>query len=325
MTEAAGGRDTRDPEGRPVTSPDSHPRVRRLPLLPAGAFVLVWSSGYVAGLIGVRAVQPFTLVAVRFALAAVVLALIARVASGPFRLGRHDWPRVVVVGVVVNAVQFGCYYVGFTLGAPATLSAMLTALSPVLTVVLGFLALHEQVRRVQVVGLVVGIGGVVLVLGPDVQAAGGALGIAFIAAGTIALSLGTLGQRWISPRADPLWSATVQFAVAVAPSAVLALALEGLHGVSDPTTGAVAVAWLALVNSVGGLLLLGLLVRTGGAGAASSVFFLIPPVTAVLAWLFLDEVLRAYQLAGMLVATVGVALATRSTGPGPAVRRSAEG
>lgn len=299
---------------------EDHPRTQPLPMLPAGLFVLVWSSGYVAGLIGVGAVQPFTLVAVRFAVAAVVMAVIARVASGPMRLDRHDWPRVALVGVAINAVQFGCYYTAFELGVPATLSAMLTALSPVLTVVLAHLALHEPVRTAQTVGLVIGIGGVVLVLGPDVEAAGGLLGIAFTVGGTVALSLGTLGQRWISPSADPLWSTTVQFAVAAPPSAALALGLEGVDGVSDPATGAAAIGWLILVNSVGGLLLLGWLVRKGGAGAASSVFFLIPAVTAVLAWLFLDESLRAYQLVGMAVATVGVALVTHAARLGGAER-----
>jgi len=293
-------------------SPSSHPRTQPVPLLPAGLFVLVWSSGYVAGMVGVRAVEPFTLVAIRFALAAAVMAAIARVAHGPMRIERSDWPRVAAVGVAINAVQFGSYYTAFELGVPASLSAMITALSPVLTVVVAHFMLHEPVRTLQTVGLVVGIGGVVLVLGPDVQAAGGGLGIAFTVLGTAALSFGTLGQRWISPATDPLWSTTAQFGFAAPPAAVLAVGLEGLDGVSDWSTGAAAIAWLILVNSVAGMLLLGWLVRKGGAGATSSVFFLIPAVTAVLAWLFLDESLRTYQLVGMALATVGVALATRS-------------
>lgn len=281
-------------------------------MLPAGLFVLVWSSGYVAGLIGVGAVEPFTLVAVRYAIAAAVMAGVARAVSGSMRVARRDWPRLAMVGVAINAVQFCCYYSAFELGVPATLSALITSLSPVLTVVLAFFALHEPVRRLQIVGLVVGVGGVLLVLVPDVEAAGGLLGIVLTVAGTAALSFGTLGQRWISPGTDPLWSTTVQFAVAAPPAAVLALGFEGLGGVSDASTGAAAIGWLILVNSVAGMLLLGWLVRKGGAGAASSVFFLIPAVTAVLAWLFLDESLRAYQLVGLVVATVGVALATRS-------------
>jgi len=293
-------------------SPPVHARASALPLLPAGLFVLVWSSGYVAGLIGVRAVEPFTLVGVRFAVAAAVMAGIARAVSGPLRVARHDWPRVALVGVAINTVQFGCYYTAFELGVPATLSALITSLSPVLTVVIAHFMLDEPVRTVQAGGLVVGVAGVVLVLGPDVQAAGGAAGIVFTLAGTVALSLGTLGQRWISPGTDPLWSATVQFAAAATPAALLALAVEGTDGVSDASTGAVALGWLILVNSVGGLLLLAWLVRKGGAGAASSVFFLMPAVKAVLAWLFLDESLLPYQLVGLAVATVGVALATRT-------------
>ncbi len=131
----------------------------------------------------------------------------------------------------------------------------------------------------------------------------------------LALSLGTMGQRWIPRDGRP---------VVVGVGAVhgrssrrwwlLGLLLEGTSPVRDPAQAAVTLLYLAIVNSIIGLLLLGALVRRGGAGASSSVFFLMPPVTAVLAWLILGETLRPLGLLGLVITVVGVAVATRARG-----------
>ena len=279
------------------------------PWVAAVGFVLVWSSGYIAGPAGVDAVEPFTLLAVRFVLATALLVPLARWLRGPLRIDRDTLLRVCVVGLVMNAVQFGLMYLAFDAGLGATLGALLHSLSPVLTVVLAGVLLGERVRPVQVVGLVVGVAGVLIVLGPEVDAAGGAIGVTLGLLSMLSLSLGTLGQRWIHTTVDPWWSASIQFAVSIPPLLVLALALES-SPVDDPVAGGIALAYLAVVNSIVGLMLLGAVVRRGGAGASSSVFFLMPPVTAVMAWLVLGETLDLRELVGLVVAITGVAVAT---------------
>jgi drug/metabolite transporter (DMT)-like permease len=289
------------------------------PWLVGAAFVLVWSSGYISGPAGVDAVEPFTLLALRFALAAAVLAPLARWRRGPLRMDRTTLTRVALVGVTMNAVQFGLMYLAFDAGLGATLGALLHSLSPVLTVVLAGVFLGEAVHRVQVLGLAIGVVGVLLVLGPDVDGAGGPAGVALGLLSMLTLSLGTMGQRWIPRGTDPWWSASVQLAVSVPPLAALAVLLERDDPVRDLGPGLVALAYLAVVNSVVGLLLLGALVRRGGAGASSSVFFLMPPVTAVLAYVVLGETLGALELVGLAVAVAGVAVATRRRrAPAPA-------
>jgi drug/metabolite transporter (DMT)-like permease len=182
----------------------------------------------------------------------------------------------------------------------------------VLTAVLAGLLLRERLTRVQVLGFVVGVSGVLIVLGPDVEEAGGPAGIGFAVLAVLALSFGTLGQRWIGHGPDPLWSAAIQFGVSGPPVLLLALVLEGTDPVLDAQRAAVALGYLAVVNSIVGLVLLGLLVRRRGAGAAASVFFLMPPVTAVMAWLVLGETLTLREGIGLAVAVAGVAAATRS-------------
>jgi len=292
---------------------DTTPRTRSgLPVLPAAGFVLVWSSGYIAGPYGVEGMQPLSLVGWRFVLAAAIVAVLARVLRGPLRVDRGEAARIAVTGFVMNGLQFAAMYLAFAAGLGATLGALLHSLSPVLTAVLSGLLLRERLSRLQVLGFVVGVAGVLIVLGPDVDEAGGAAGIGFAVVAVLALSFGTLGQRWIGHGPDPLWSAAIQFGVSGPPVLALALILEGTHPVSDPERTAIALAYLALVNSIAGLVLLGILVRRRGAGAASSVFFLMPPVTALMAWLVLGETLNPREAVGLVVAVAGVAAATRT-------------
>ena len=282
-----------------------------VPFWPAAAFVLVWSSGYVAGPAGVEVVSPFWVLVLRFAVAALMLYPLARLTRGALRISREDLVRVAASGLVMNGLLFGTMYAAFELGLQATLGALLHSLSPVLTAVLAGVLLGERLTRLQVVGFVVGVVGVVVVLGPDIDRAGGVAGLLLGVASLACLSLGTLGQRWIGTRTDPIWSATLQCAVCVPPLVVLAVLVEGAPSVTSGVDATVAVLWLAGVNSVLGLLLLGLLVRRGGAGASASVFFLMPPVTAVLAWVLLDERLTGLAVLGLALSTVGVAVATR--------------
>ncbi|UAL30733.1 DMT family transporter [Nocardioides rotundus] len=292
---------------RPVGAPTEE---APFPYLPAAAFVVVWSSGYILGPLGVEAVDPFSLLAARFALATAVLMPLARWRRGPLRIDRSALVRVCLVGLMMNAVQFSFMFGAFRAGLEPTLGALLHSLSPVLTVVLAGLLLGERVRRVQVLGLAIGVAGVVLVLGPEVEQAGGPVGLTLALFGVLSLSLGTLGQRWIPPRVDPWWAAGLQFAVATPPLLALALLVER-DPVHDPVQGAVVLVLLAVVNSVVGLVLLGAVVRRGGAGASSSIFFLMPPVTAVMAWAIFGDTLGLRELAGLVITVAGVALATR--------------
>jgi len=269
---------------------------RHLPLAPAAVFALVWSSGYIAGPYGVEAMSPLMLVAVRFVLAAIAW-LLARALRGPLQVTRADAVRIALSGFVLNGVQFGAMYLAFDAGLGATLASLMHSLSPVLTALLAAAFLGERLSRLQVLGFVVGVAGVVLVLGPDVEKAGGTVGLVCGVVSVLGLSIGTLGQRWIGHAPDPLWSGTIQFGVAAPPLLVLAFVVEGTDVVRDPAAAGIALVYLAVVNSIIGLGLLGILVRARGAGAAASVFFVMPPVTAVLAWLLLGETLNAREIA----------------------------
>jgi drug/metabolite transporter (DMT)-like permease len=291
-----------------------------LPVVPAAAFVLVWSSGYIAGPAAVDAVAPFTVLGWRFLLAAGLGVALALVLRRPARMARDTLVRVALVGLVMNAVQFGFVYVAFELGLSATVASLFHSLSPVLTALLAAGLLHERLSWVQVGGFLLGVAGVLLVLGSDLEGTGGLVAVLLGATSMLTLSLGTLGQRWIGGHPDLLWSASVQFAVSAPPLLVTGWLVEGAWPVTDPAQAIVSLLYLAVVNSIVGLVLLALLVLRGGSGAAASLFFLSPPVTAVMAWLVLGETLGPRQVVGLLVAVVGVGAATH---PRSRLRRSA--
>ena len=286
-----------------------------LPLVPAAAFVLVWSSGYISGPAAVHAAAPFSVLGWRFVIAALLGAGLALVLRRPTRMDRGTLGRVAAVGLVMNAVQFGLMYVAFDLGLGATLASLFHALSPVLTALLAAGLLGERVSVLQVGGFLVGVVGVLLVLGSDLGRSGGVAAVLIGCLSMLTLSLGTLGQRWIGAQPDLLWSAAVQFAVSAPPMLLLGWTTEGVWPVTDARQAVVAVVFLAVVNSIVGLVLLALLVLRGGSGAAASLFFLSPPVTAVLAWVVLDETLSLTQVVGLVVAVVGVGAATRTRAP----------
>ena len=278
--------------------------------------MLVWSSGYISGPYGVEHVAPFTLLALRFAVAAVLALVLARLVRGPLRIDRGTLGRVALTGIVMNAVQFGAMYLAFDAGLGATLASLLHALTPVLTAVLAALFLREALSRLQVVGLVIGVTGVLIVLGPDV-AGGGRPG----------------RDRARCVQRDHAQSRHARPAVDRARSGPDLVGSHPVHGVGAtprrtrpharghpcrqrPASAAASRSrsWRSSTRSSASLLL-GALVRRGGAGAGSSLFFLSPPVTAVLAWIVLGETLGPLELLGLVVAVVGVALGTRRASP----------
>lgn len=286
-----------------------------LPPVPAAAFVLVWCSGYIAGPAAVRAAAPFTVLGWRFGLAALVAVPLALLLRRRPAMDRATLLRVAAVGFVMNAVQFGMIYTAFELGLGATLASLLHSLSPVLTALLAAALLGERVSWTQVAGFAAGVVGVLVVLGPDLDHAGGFTAVLLGVLSMLMLSLGTLGQRWIGGTPDLLWSTAVQFAVSAPPILLIGWWVEGPWPVEDTPVAVGSVLFLALVNSILGLGLLALLVVRGGSGAAASLFFLAPPVTAVMAWVVLGEALGPRQLVGLAIAVVGVGAATRVRRP----------
>jgi drug/metabolite transporter (DMT)-like permease len=277
--------------------------------LAATAFVLLWCSGYPAGKLALQHGAPFTILSLRFASAAAIFALLAL-------LARATWPgwrmlaHSVVVGLLSLALSFAGIYEGLHLGVSTGISALFIGAMPLTTAVLG-LAFGERLGARQWIGFALGFAGVALVLEGRFDG-GHASGYGYLASliGLLGLSLGTLYQKRHSTQLDlrvGLATQHVAAALAVLPAAYF---VEGFR-MDGSSTYFSALAWIVLVNSVGGFALLFALLRRGAATEVAALFYLMPPITALMGFLVLDEHLSWPMLPGFVLVAAGVWLGTR--------------
>jgi drug/metabolite transporter (DMT)-like permease len=273
-------------------------------------FVLLWSTGFVGAKYGLPYAPPFTFLALRLALAAVLLALLAAAQRSAGMATRAQYGRAAVAGLLLHAAYLGGTFFGISRGVPAGVAAVIVSLQPVLTALLAARVLGERPTARQWLGLVLGVAGVALVVGPGLARSSGALPVSGLVACLVALVAGTLGTVYQKRHGDgiPLvWGTAVQYAAATALLLVAAVATEDMS--IDWTPHFVgALVWLVLVLSIGAVLLLLLLLRRGTAAGVSSLYYLVPPATAVEAYLVFGERLGAVSLVGIGVTAVGVAL-----------------
>jgi drug/metabolite transporter (DMT)-like permease len=277
------------------------------------AFVALWSTGYIAGKIALVHAGAFNLLVARFAGATIAFALLAAIG----RVGLPSWRVAVhsaVVGLFSLALQFGAIYLGVQWGAEIGVAALVVGAMPLVTAALSPW-FGESVTRRQWIGLALGLGGVLLVLADRLHFGGAAIGAyLLLIAGLLGISLGTLYQKRHASNVDARLGLTLQHAAATL--ALIPFALhEGLRMDFAPAMIA-SVGWLVIVNSVGGFGLLFVLLRRGAANRVAQLFFLIPPVTAVMSFVLLGEQFTALKLAGFAVAAAGVYLGTRPAGQG---------
>lgn len=293
-------------------------RAALIAALPA-VFVLLWSTGFIGARLVLPHSQPLTFLAVRFILTtAVFLPLVwasgARWPATPAVAG-----HAAVTGLLLHGGYLGGVFWAIEAGMPAGIAALIVGLQPLLTAVAAGPFLGERINARQWLGLVLGFGGVAMVLGEKLAPGAGTLfqgfGVdALLATGLalVGITLGTLYQKRYCGGLDPRTGAVIQFSAAAVAVGALAV-LTGEDMTIEWTAAFVfGLAWLVLVLSVGAVTLLMVLIRMGEASRVASLFYLVPPVTALLAWALFDEILGPLALAGMGVVALGVVLVMRS-------------
>lgn len=279
-------------------------------------FILLWSTGYVAGKLALPHVGPFTLLVLRFGLAALVLGLVSWGSRAPWPRRARDWGHLAVVGLLMQALHFSGVYYGLRLGLSAGVAGLLIGMMPLATALGAHVWLGERVGRLQLLGLAGGVLGVVLVVAGKVPGGGtSAAAVAVTLLGLLGLVAGTLYQKRFCAGMDLRSGACVQMAVATVAAAALAAPTEGfaVHWQGELVF---AVLWLGLVNSIGAFSLLFVMVRRGQAGQVASLFYLIPGVTALLGFALLGERLSPLALAGFAVSALAVLACARGGAAG---------
>lgn len=272
--------------------------------------MFLWSTGFIGSRLGAPFAEPLTFLSWRYA-AAVVLLVAAAV------LTRSAWPaspllagHAAVAGLLVQGAYLGGVFCSVARGMPLATVSLIVGLQPILTAMAAGPLLGERLANRQWLGIALGFGGVVLVVsGKWTGAATDPAGYAWLAFALFGITAGTLYQKRFCGAVPMLTGGVIQYAAAGLVTAAAAYATETMVVRWTPQF-AFALGWLVLVLSLGAIGLLFTMIRHGEASRVASLFFLTPPVTAVMAWLLFDESLPAVALAGLAVSAAGVALVT---------------
>jgi drug/metabolite transporter (DMT)-like permease len=272
-----------------------------------GVFVVLWASGFIGAKLGLPYAEPLTFLALRMFGVAVLLGLFMLIAGAKWP-GREGALDSYVTGVLMHALYLGGVYISIANGLPAALSALVVGLQPLLTSTVANRLLGERVVPRQWVGLVLGLSGVYLVV-QDKATVGAATPLAWIAAvvGLVAITIGTVYQKRFGSGIDWRPAMFIQYAAAGILFALGAAAFE-TRTVRWTPEFLFALAWLVFVLSFGAVWLLYFLIRRAAATRVVSLFYLTPPVTALMAWSLFGERLAPLALVGMAVCVAGVFL-----------------
>ncbi|WP_084632114.1 DMT family transporter [Oceanospirillum maris] len=273
-------------------------------------FVLLWSTGFIGARYGLPHSEPFTFLSWRMAGNLLVFMVLMQVFRVTLPRTLALWKQQLVVGALVHSAYLGGVFSAIELGMPAGLAALLVGLQPLLTALIMSVVYQSAPSIKQWLGLLLGLLGVTLVLtngdaGFMDNGSVSGVQLSWILLALVGITLGTLYQKnYCQPQ--PLLAATfIQYLSSLMVMLPVALLTETMvvewHG---EFIG--ALVWSVLVLSVGAILLLMMLIQAGEATRTASYFYLVPPVTALEAWILFDEQLTLVALLGMVITVFGV-------------------
>ena len=287
----------------------------RMTLLPA-LFVLLWCTGYLVVRLAMPDAGPVRFLALRFGSAAVLLAIAAIALRAPWARRRIDYVHMAVVGLLLHGIGLGGVWVALDLGVETGVAALVMGTQPLITAALAVGFIGERLDRRTTTGLGLGFLGVILVVHHKLAGIGDLTGLAAVAIAVVAMTLGMLYQKSRCAHIDLVTSTTVQLAFAAAAAFMVAWWIDD-RPVEWTARIVATLGWSVLVLSIGATLVLYMLLRRGDASRVASLLYLVPPLTAVMAWIGFGETLAPLTIAGMVLTAAGVALVA---GSGPSAQ-----
>ena len=286
-------------------------RVKTARLAPY-LFVFLWSTGFVGAKYGLPYADPFIFLSLRVFIAAVLLFVVARALKAPIAIGSAAIGKSSLIGFFLHAFYLGGVFFAISQGVSAGVAAVITSLQPVFVSLLAVKVLGEKLRLTQFIGLLLGLTGVVLVLGPTFDSSVSKVGIAAVFVSLFGSTTATLMQKKFGAGIPMLAGTAYQYLASGVVLAIAALVTNGTHIDFTPKFVA-AITWLILALSVGAVLLLLWLLNTGSAASVSSLFYLVPPATALEAFLLFGEKVNTQGFLGIGITALGVWLVIRKS------------
>ena len=273
-------------------------------------FVLLWSTGFIGARLGLPHAEPLTFLFIRYIAVMGCMTVVALISRAPWPATPAAWFHIGVAGLLLHGVYLGGVFIAISEGLPAGVTSLVVGVQPLLTAVGAGWLLNETVLRRQWLGLLLGLFGVGLVVFGKVGLGFGVHALWPAIAALLGITAGTLYQKRFCPPFDWRTGAIAQFLPTALVTFLLALMTETFQ-VHWTGEFVFALGWLVLALSIGAISLLNWLIRHSEAVNIASLFYLVPPCTALVAWLMFDEAFTGLALVGMALTVCGVYLARK--------------
>lgn len=276
-------------------------------------FLLLWSAGFTVAKIGINDADPLTLLALRYGCVVLIILPLFLWFKPALPKTFREWLNIAIVGFLIQVVYFGTAYKAFELGASAGAVALITSLQPVFVAMVMPLLTDETASKRTWCGLALGLLGsaIVILANMGIQLTT-TISLLFSIAALVAITIGTVWEKRFGVPQHPLTTNLVQYAIGTLCLLPLAWATEPMH-ISWTVPFTLAFLYLVVCNSILAISLLIMMIRKGEATRVSALFFLVPPMSAFLAWLIIKEPMAPAAWIGMVIAAVGVWMVSRGT------------
>jgi drug/metabolite transporter (DMT)-like permease len=275
-------------------------------------FVLLWSTGFTGIRYGIPYAPPFTFIAIRMAFASVLLALISLAITRHFKYDKATIGKSALVGLTIHGAYLGGCFYGVKQGMPAGITALICSLQPVLVSVFSSLFFGEKLTHRKWLGLSLGLAGLILVIAPKLEGSGvqalPTVGVIAIFIALLGGTTGTLLQKKFGTGVEVLSGTSWQYVATGILMGSLALIFEDDQSITWNAPFIFSLIWLIVALSIGAILILYFLLARSSASSVSSLYYLVPAVTAVEAYFLFGETISMVTALGTLVTIAGVAL-----------------
>ena len=276
-------------------------------------FIILWSSAFITSKPITVDASPFAALCFRFTFVTIGFALYSIITNQKLFTDFNKILKAMISGILFHGLYLGGVFYSISKGFPVGITALIVCLQPILTAILAGPLLNEVVTWRQWIGIILGFLGTLIVLGFD---GGKELPVVGIVASFIALAAVTAGTLWQKTLSEDLplsVSNTYQAFSASCFHLIVALALGDWF--INLTLGFVlSMGWQILAVSFGAFTILMYLIKNDSASKTATLFFLVPPVSVFMAWIFINENITIADFIGLLIATLGVYIATRKQG-----------
>ena len=273
-------------------------------------FIILWSSAFITTKPLTDNSDPFSALAFRFFLVSLGFAIYSIYTNQKLLVSKKNIFESLLSGVLFHGLYLGGVFYSVSKGMPTGIAALIVTLQPILTNALSGPILNEKVTFKQWLGVILGFIGSAMVLGLDIGVEIPVMGLAATIIALLAITTSTLWQKKISNNLS-LGVSNFYQAVGGFLFHIVIIVFFANPYINFTKTFLVAMAHQVFLVSFGAFTILMFLIKKNSASKTVSIFFLIPPTSALMAWFFLGEKLSNLDIVGFLIATAGVYIATR--------------